>query len=450
MENGVLGPLEARPDMSAPQESSPARARRFDSPLVGREQQLGVLRSAFASVVHHRACRLLTVLGPAGIGKSRLVQQFADDLGEEATVLHGHCLPYGEGITYWPLTEVVREILRSEESSGSESSSAAIAELLPGEDKADLIGELIFDALGLGSGGAGTGEVTSWAVRKLFEGIAQRRPLVIVFDDLQWAEPTFLALVEYLAEQSRDAPILLLCTARPELFDSHPAWAGGKIEAVPMLLEPLDDGDCRTLVANLLGRGPLPADAATRIAGAADGNALFAEELLAMLVDDDLLSWDGARWVAADGLLAVPVPTTFHTLLAARLEGLPSDERALLVLASVEGEIFHRSAFRELAPDVPDTFIERSLAGLVRRDVIRPDTSSFADDEAYRFRHLLIRDAAYRSLPKGRRAELHERLRGLDRAHGRRPPRRVRGDRRLPPRARLPLLPGARLRPTPS
>ena len=177
-----------------------------------------------------------------------------------------------------------------------------------------------------------------------------------------------------------------------------------------MLLEPLDDGDCRTLVANLLGRGPLPADAATRIAGAADGNALFAEELLAMLVDDDLLSWDGARWVAADGLLAVPVPTTFHTLLAARLEGLPSDERALLVLASVEGEIFHRSAFRELAPDVPDTFIERSLAGLVRRDVIRPDTSSFADDEAYRFRHLLIRDAAYRSLPKGRRAELHERL----------------------------------------
>ena len=225
MENGVLGPLEARPDMSAPQKSSPARARRFDSPLVGREQQLGVLRSAFASVVHHRTCRLLTVLGPAGIGKSRLVQQFADDLGEEATVLHGHCLPYGEGITYWPLTEVVREILRSEGSSGAESSSAAIAELLPGEDKADLIGELIFDALGLGSGGAGTGEVTSWAVRKLFEGIAQRRPLVIVFDDLQWAEPTFLALVEYLAEHSRDAPILLLCTARPELFDSHPAWA---------------------------------------------------------------------------------------------------------------------------------------------------------------------------------------------------------------------------------
>ena len=115
MENGVLGPLEARPDRSAPQKSSPARARRFDSPLVGREQQLGVLRSAFASVVHHRACRLLTVLGPAGIGKSRLVQQFADDLGEEATVLHGHCLPYGEGITYWPLTEVVREILRSKE-----------------------------------------------------------------------------------------------------------------------------------------------------------------------------------------------------------------------------------------------------------------------------------------------------------------------------------------------
>jgi predicted ATPase len=410
MEKGVLGPLEARPDMSAPEETTPPHARRFDSPLVGREQQLGALRSAFASVLHHRTCHLLTVLGPAGIGKSRLVQQFADELGDEATVLHGHCLPYGEGITYWPLTEVVREILRSEGSSDSDSSSAAIAELLPGEDKAGLIGELIFEALGLGSGGAGTGEVTSWAVRKLFEAIAQRRPLVIVFDDLQWAEPTFLGLVEYLADQSRDGPILLLCTARSELFDSNPAWAGGKLDAATMLLEPLNDGDCRTLVANLLGRGPLPADAAARIAEAADGNALFAEELLAMLVDNDLLAWDGVRWVAAEGLLGVPVPTTFHTLLAARLEGLPSDERALLVLASVEGEIFHRSAIRELAPDVPDTFVERSLAGLVRRDVIRPDQSSFADDQAYRFRHLLIRDAAYRSLPKARRAEQHERL----------------------------------------
>jgi predicted ATPase len=388
MEKGVLGPPETGSDAPVP-----ASARRFDSPLVGRERQLSALRNAFASVVQHRACHLLTVLGPAGIGKSRLVQEFADELGTEATVLHGHCLPYGEGITYWPLTEI-----------------AAIAALLPGEEKALLVGELIFEALGLGSTGAGTGEATSWAVRKLFEALAQHRPLVIVFDDLQWAEPTFLGLVEYLADLAREAPILLICLARPELVDTHPGWGGGKLDVGSILLEPLNDGDCRKLIANLLGRGPLPADAATWIAEAADGNALFAEELLALLVDDDLLSWDGARWVAAEGLLAVPVPATINTLLADRLEGLPSDERAVLVLASVEGTQFHLSAIRELAPEVPDAFLARSLAALVRRDVIRPDQSRFAGDQAYRFRHLLIRDAAYRSLSKAKRAAHHERF----------------------------------------
>jgi predicted ATPase len=413
MEQGVLGPLDAGSDISAPVEHkpvAPGRPRRFESPLVGRELQLEELRGAFARVLQHRSCHLLTVVGPAGIGKSRLVQEFAGELGDRATVLHGHCLPYGEGITYWPLTEVVREILRGQGSAGPESSSAAVAELLPGEPKAALIGELIFDALGLGSGGAGTGEATSWAVRKLFEALAQRRPLVIAFDDLQWAEPTFLGLLDYLAELSREAPILLLCLARPELFDSHPGWGGGRVDGESMLLEPLNGADCRTLIANLLGRGPLPPAAEARIADAADGNALFAEELLGMLVDGDQLAWDGARWVAADGLLAEPVPATINTLLAARLEGLPSDERAFLALASVEGEVFHRSAIGELAPQMTGAFLERSIAALLERDVIRPDRPSFEGDEAYRFRHLLIRDAAYRSLPHAKRAEQHERL----------------------------------------
>jgi predicted ATPase/class 3 adenylate cyclase len=389
---------------------APGRTRRFDSPLVDRVQQLSALRSVFASVLQNRACHLLTVLGPAGVGKSRLVKEFVGEIGADATVLRGRCLPYGEGITYWPLAEVVREIVRTQGSAGAEPSSAAIAELLPGEEKAVLIAELITEALGLGGTGAGTGEATFWAVRKLFEALAHRRPLVVVFDDLQWAEPTFIELVDYLAELSRDAPILLLCMARPEMFDRHPGWGGGKLNAASMLLEPLNDGDCRLLIANLLGRGPLPADVETRIAEAADGNALFAEELLAMLVDDELLAWNDGRWVAADDLLELPVPRTINTLLAARLEGLPDDERALLVRASVEGTLFHRSAIRELAPELPDPCLERSLATLVRRDVIRPDRSSFAGDEAYRFRHLLIRDAAYRSLSKTTRADLHERF----------------------------------------
>ncbi|MDX6571784.1 MAG: hypothetical protein QOC86_940, partial [Gaiellales bacterium] len=405
MEKAVLGPFEQGSDAAAA-----APARRFDSPLVGRDSQLDALRRAFAQTRGGRACRLVTVLGPAGIGKSRLVQEFTDELEAEATVLHGHCLPYGEGITYWPLTEVVRELLRREGASGVESSSAALAELLPGEEKAILIAELIFDALGLGASGAGTGEVTSWAVRKLFEALAQRLPLVIVFDDLQWAEPTFLSLLENLAELSADAPMLLLCLARSELLETHPGWGGGRHEAATLLLEPLDEGDCKRLIANLLGRGPLPAVAEDWIAEAADGNALFAEELLAMLVDGDLLTWNGASWVVAENLLSVPVPTTLGTLLAARLEGLPRDERALLALASVEGTLFHRSALSELAPELPESFVERSLSALAARDVIRTDQAAFPGDAAYRFRHPLIRDAAYRSLPTLRRAEQHERF----------------------------------------
>ncbi len=158
-----------------------------------------------------------------------------------------------------------------------------------------------------------------------------------------------------------------------------------------------------------------------------------------MLVDDELLAWEDERWVAADDLAELPVPQTINTLLAARLEGLPDDERALLTQASVEGTLFHRGALRELAPELSEASLERSLATLVRRDVIRPDRASFAGDEAFRFRHLLIRDAAYRSLSKTTRADLHERFAAwLERTAGRAGPR-VRGDRRLPPRAGVPL-----------
>jgi predicted ATPase/class 3 adenylate cyclase len=388
---------------------APGHARRFDSPLVDREQQLSVLRNVYASTVQDRACHLLTVLGSAGVGKSRLVQEFIGEIGAVATVLHGRCLPYGEGITYWPLAEVVREIVRTE-GAGAESPSAALAELLPGEERAVLIAELITEALGLGGTGASTGEETFWAVRKLLEALAHRRPLVVVFDDLHWAEPTFIELVDYLAGLSRDAPILLLCMARPEMFDRYPGWGGGQLNAASILLEPLNDGDCRRLIANLVGRGPLPADVETRIAEAADGNALFAEEWVAMLFDDELLAWDDGRWAASPDILELPVPLTINTLLAARLESLPGSELALLVRASVEGTKFHRSAICELAPDLTDRALEKCLATLVRRDVIRPDRSDFAGDDAYRFRHLLIRDAAYRSLSKAMRADLHERF----------------------------------------
>ena len=367
-----------------------------------------MLETALSNVVRDRACHLLTVLGGAGVGKSRLVWEFAGGFAGDVTVLRGRCLPYGEGITYWPLAEIVREITRAEGRDPGEQSASAIAARLAGEEKAELIVERLGNALGLGGAGGATSEETFWAVRRLFEALARAGPLVIVVDDLHWAESTFLDLIEHVAKFSRDFPILLVCIARPELLDTRPGWGGDKLKATSIFLEPLSEAECRELISNLLDRAPLPPAAESRIAGAAEGNPLFAEELVAMLVDDALLTREGDHWVASSDLSELPVPSTIHALLAARLEGLPADERAILMTAAIEGAVFHRGAVGELRPTL-DTPLEDGLLALVSRDLIRPDTADFAGEKAFRFRHGLIRDAAYRSLPKNARADLHER-----------------------------------------
>jgi class 3 adenylate cyclase/DNA-binding winged helix-turn-helix (wHTH) protein len=393
--------IEMRPDAGG-------RVSRLDSPLVGRDRPLGTLTTVFAAASTDRACHLVTVLGAAGVGKSRLVREFAGQLGDEASVLSGRCLPYGEGITYWPLAEVVREMTPA----GAEVSAPAIAAQLAGEPKADQIAAGVAEAVGVGAPEGGTSEEIFWAARRLFEAVARRRPLVVVFDDLQWGEPTFLDLIEHVAELSRGAPIMLLCLARPELLDARPGWGGGKLNATSILLEPLGEDDTRELIGNLLSRATLPPQTAARIADATEGNPLFAEELLAMLIDDGLLRRDDGHWTVADELADLPVPPTIHALLAARIEALPDHERALLAHASVEGTVFHRGALDALMPGAVAAAIERDLSALVRRDLISPEQSGFVVDEAFRFRHILIRDAAYRSLPKERRAALHQRFAG--------------------------------------
>ena len=397
---------------------APGRFRRFDSPFVGRERQRSALQSVFRNAVSDRACHLLTVLGAAGVGKSRLVQEFVESLGRNVTVLRGRCLPYGEGITYWPLAEVVKDVARAEGQDPGEQ-SVAIAAQLVGEEKAELIAERIAAALGLGGPAGGTSEETFWAVRKLFEALARSQPLVVVFDDVHWAEPTFLDLVEHIALYSRDVPILLVCIARPELLDTRPDWGGGKLNATSILLEPLSDEESRQLISNLLDRAPLPTEAESRIAEATEGNALFAEEMVAMLIDHQLLTREDDHWVVSSDLSDLPVPSSIQALLAARVEGLPADQWAIVTAASVEGTVFHRGAVSELTPDSFGPTLELSLMDLVRRDVIRPDFADFPGDEAYRFRHALIRDAAYRSLSKSTSADLHERYAGwLERAAG--------------------------------
>ena len=375
-----------------------ARPRGLESPLVGRAQQLEALSRAFEAAAGDRTCHLVTVLGAAGVGKSRLVEEFVETLDGDATVARGRCLPYGEGITYWPLAELVRDL------------PDAIQFHLADDPKADTVATVVADAIGAGRSPGATSEKIVWAVRRLFEAVARRRPLVVVLDDLQWAEPTLLDLVEHVADLARDAPIALVCMARPELLDGRPGWGGGKLNATSISLEALGTHDAQELVANLLSRATLPQGTAARLGEACEGNPLFAEELLTMLIDDGLLRRERDSWALADETSALPVPPTIHALLAARLERLPDDERALLARVSVAGTTFHREAVRELAPSSLASAVDRSLTALVRRDVIRPDRSTLLDDDAFRFRHILMRDAAYRSLPKGTRAELHERF----------------------------------------
>ena len=388
---------------------SPGRPRRFHSPLVGRVRQLEALSSAFSNITADQACHLYTVLGSAGVGKSRLALEFVERLGDDVTVLAGHCLPYGDGITYWPLADALRELASSGGHTGAELSVEMIAEQVADEPKAELIAERVAAVLGVGAPVACAPEETFWAVRKLLEALATRRPLIAVFDDIQWAEPTFLDLIEHIADYSRGCPILVLCMARPELLDERPGWSGGKLNATCVLLEPLSDDDCAALIANLRGASPLPAKSEARIAEAAEGNPLFAEELLAMVTDDTQTGRRGEERPSGDAS-RLSLPPTIQALLSARLELLPEDERAVVELASVEGTQFHRGALDELAPDRSEVSLDRSLSALVRRDLIRPDRATFAGEQAFRFRHALIRDAAYESLQKDARAVLHERF----------------------------------------
>ena len=399
---------------------APGRPLRFKSPLVDRVRQLEPLTSAFHNIEADRACHLYTVLGSAGVGKSRLAFEFVERLGDRVAVLTGRCLPYGESITYWPLADALRAGWSSDDGAGL--SLDTIAEQVAGEPRAQLIAERVAAVLGVGDPVACAPEETFWAVRKLLEALASRRPLVVVFDDLHWAEPTFLDLIEHIGDYSRGCPIFILCLARPELLDERPGWSGGKLNATCLLLEPLSYDECAQLIANLRGPTRLPAKSEARIAEAADGNPLFAEELLAMVVDEARIGASGGDRVSDEGS-RLSLPPTIQALLSARLELLPDDERAVFELASVEGTQFHRGALGELAPGRSEASLDRTLSSLLRRDLIRPDRATFAGEQAFRFRHVLIRDAAYESLRKDARAELHERFAAwLERTSGTRLP----------------------------
>jgi DNA-binding SARP family transcriptional activator/class 3 adenylate cyclase len=368
---------------------------RFDAPMVGRERERRRLDAAFEQAVADRSCQLFTVLGAPGVGKSRLVREFVTGVAEQALVAGGRCLPYGEGITYWPVIEVVRELAGLDDSESAEASLAKLFALLAEEERGELVAQGLSAMIGL------TEELTSaeeslWAVRTLFEALARRQPLVVVFDDIHWGEPTFLDLVDHVSDWTQDVRLMLVCIARPELLDTRPGWGGGKLNSTSILLESLSPDESLLLLDNLSASKALDEAARQRIVDAADGNPLFVEEMLALLLDDE------------DAATRAEVPPTIQALLAARLDRLPPEERTAMEAASVEGKIFHEASVAELLGASPSA-VRESLVALVRKDLVRPEGSVFSDERAFRFRHLLIRDAAYEALPKQARAMLHER-----------------------------------------
>jgi len=383
--------------------------------LVGRERELNVLLDSFAHATEERSGYLVTVTGNAGVGKSRLVGEALARLahGPDPRVLKGRCLPYGAGITHWPLMDLVREDAGIEMSddgrTAREKLDRRVEELLDADTR-EAVRARVSVLLGLEAVAAAlpgvvaerVGVELSWGIRQYLEAVAAQGPAVMVIDDLQWAEPAVVEIIGQLVDDSPEVPFLLICVARPELVERYPAWSGARSNASLLALEPLSGSETRTLLSRLLSMDDLPPLIESQVAARCAGNALFCEEFLRMLIEDGSLEFADGRWQATPSAIGLDLPETIQSIVASRIDGLPFEEKLALQTASVIGERFpvdQLLALIEPAGAAPESLIRK---GLFERD--REDRSR----RALRFKHLLIRDVAYDSLSKLDRASLHD------------------------------------------
>ncbi len=379
----------------------------LESPLTGRNEELNMLLDAGRRAMTGRKAALFTVLGVPGVGKSRLVREATSRLGTEGwSMVRGRCLPYGDGITYWPISEMVRELAGINIETSAEESSARLTQVSPDTDVADRLAGII-GAAGQSQGAVEGGDLEiAWGFRRLVEHVIEARgPLVLVFEDIHWAEPALLDLIEYVVTWTRESPLLVVCTSRPELTDTRPAWGSGRMEASRINLEPLSEADARSLLGALLTVDDLPSELRQRVLDRAEGNPLFVEEVVRMLIEEGVVERREGRWHANTQAAAVRVPDSVEALIRARLDTLPSDERGTLQAASVVGRIFQQSAVAAIAPGTATAPLQQHLEDAILRDLITVERAP--DEPTFRFRHILIRDVAYATLPKARRAELH-------------------------------------------
>jgi DNA-binding SARP family transcriptional activator len=355
-------------------EDAPAFERRLDAALVGRKGELATLKAALAEAIESGTCRAVQIVGAPGIGKTRLTRELAVASAERAVTLRGACVAEGAGSTYRPLLRIVREAVGSVD-----------AETINTRMHDEAAAAVLAAGLGAGEGTPSPPEV-AWAFRRFCEALAAERPLVVVFDDVQWAEPTLLELVEQLATRGA-GPILVLCLAREELLEERPSFLGG---AERIVLDALSPKQTTALLKQLIGDRPLSDELLARVVESAEGNPLFVEQLLAFVAEEGTL-------------VGRPLPPTIQALLAARLDRLGPGERAVLSRAAIVGRRFYAADLSVLLDSEAAATAERHLRTLVGRGFV------CAAGDAYRFRHALVQEAVYRATAKAERADLHER-----------------------------------------
>jgi class 3 adenylate cyclase len=360
------------------------------APYVGREEELDLLGNAFARVVRDRRAQLVTIFGDPGIGKSRLAREFFAGL-ERTTVLTGRCLPFGEGMTYRPLAEMVQATAGISADDSPEEAFEKLKEACTSDAVADLLG-LAAGVLDTTSGGR-RGQEIAWAAHEWAANLAEAQPLVLGFEDVHWADEPLLDLIEQLADRIRDAPVLIVCLARPDLLETRPGWSGGRLRSIAIELGPLTEDENRALVDALVDESDLSDDVRGALLDKTEGNPLFVEETVRMLVEQ------------RDGN-GVRIPDTLQALIASRIDRLPPDSRSVVRHGALVGRVFWRGAIAELDPTLD---VDAALADLVDRQLLsREPLSVVSGETAFRFRHVLIRDVAYAGLAKGERARLHQ------------------------------------------
>ncbi|MGZ4371613.1 MAG: ATP-binding protein [Gaiellaceae bacterium] len=370
--------------------------RSMTTPLVGREVDLTLLRGTFDKVVAERSVQLATIAGEPGVGKSRLVAElfaYTDGLDELVTWRQGRCLPYGDGITFWALSEIVKAHAGVFESDSPEVATAKLEAVLPESGDLPWLRARMLPLLGIEVEEAATHDELFTAWRRFLESVAERAPLVVVVEDIHWADPALLAFLEHLGDWAQGVPLLVVCTARPELYETHPTWGAGLRNHTAVNLSPLSDTATAKLVTALLDRAVLPAETQHLLLERAGGNPLYAEEFVRML-----------REIGTED---IPVPESIHALIAARLDTLPPERKALLQDAAVLGKIFWAGAVGAMGERNPHE-VERALHELVRKELVRPSRQSSMEGESeYGFWHTLVRDVAYQQIPRSHRAAKH-------------------------------------------